>query len=344
MRIRDRRRRQAGLERRVAGDLLEEEADEEEAADQPRVGGERGQVGDPEVADPEEAERRIIGCRARASRTTKSAKQTTPTTIGSQTIGSPQPWAGCSIRAKIGPPSPIAESAIPSQSIPRKASSSRLSSHRVQGEADRGRDQRDVDPEDRPPGADPDQGAAAGRSEHRGDPGPGGPGPDRLAARRAVEGGGDDRQRAGHEQRPGDPLQDAGADQELGAGSDRAERRGRAEGDQPDHEHPAAAELVAEAAADQEQGDERQRVRLDHPLLAGEADVEAVADRRQGDVDDGAVEEDDRRAEDRRDQRQTLLAGHGSESTFSPRPPGARSFPPGRAAQGRERWRLEQSG
>ena len=102
----------------------------------------------------------------------------------------------------------------------------------------------------------------------------------------------------------------------------------------PIDEHPAAAELVAEAAADQEQGDERQRVGLDHPLLAGEADVEAVADRRQGDVDDGAVEEDDGRAEDRRDQRQTLLAGHGSESTFSPRPRGARSFPPAPARAG----------
>ena len=69
-----------------------------------------------------------IGWRARASRTTKRAKQTIPATIGTQTIGSPQPWVGCSISAKPGPPSPAAESAIPSQSMPRKASGSRLSS------------------------------------------------------------------------------------------------------------------------------------------------------------------------------------------------------------------------
>ncbi len=52
-------------QRRVAGDLLEEETDEEEAADQPRVGGERGQVGDREVADPEEGEveHRVAGAR-----------------------------------------------------------------------------------------------------------------------------------------------------------------------------------------------------------------------------------------------------------------------------------------
>ena len=67
---------------------------------------------------------------------------------------------------------------------------------RVQGERDRDRDQRQVDPEDRPPGERLDQGAAAGRAEHGRDPGPGGPGADRLAALRALEGGGDDRQRA----------------------------------------------------------------------------------------------------------------------------------------------------
>ncbi len=67
------------------------------------------------------------GWRARASRRMKSAKQATPATIGTQTMGSPQPWDGCSIRAKTGPPRPAAESAMPAQSIPRKASGSRLS-------------------------------------------------------------------------------------------------------------------------------------------------------------------------------------------------------------------------
>ena len=75
-------------------------------------------------------------------------------------------------------------------------------------------------------------------------------------------------------------------------------------------EHPPPPELVAERAADQQQRDHRQHVGLDHPLLPGQAGVEVVADRRQGDVDDGAVEEDDGRAEDRRDQGQALLAGH----------------------------------
>ncbi len=71
---RDRRRRQPRLERRVADDLLEEEADEEEAADQAGVGGERGQVGDREVADPEQRRGRASGGAARASWRTKSGE------------------------------------------------------------------------------------------------------------------------------------------------------------------------------------------------------------------------------------------------------------------------------
>ncbi len=44
-----------------------------------------------------------------------------------------------------------------------------------------------------------------------------------------------------------------------------------AEADEPDDVDPPPPELVAERAADQQQRDERQRIGLDHPLLAGEA-------------------------------------------------------------------------
>ena len=200
--------------------------------------------------------------------------------------------------------------------MPRKASGSRLSSTECRVSATvtaiSGRLTQKIARQE----MSPDQGAAAGRAEHGRDPGPGGPGADRLAPRRALEGGGDDRQRARHQQRPGDSLQGAGADQELDRGRDRAERRGGAEGDQAVDKHAAAAELIAERAADQQQRDQGQHVGLDHPLLPGKAGVEAVADRRQRHVDHGRVEEDDRRAEDRRDQRQALLAGHAIESTW----------------------------
>jgi len=152
----------------------------------------------------------------------------------------------------------------------------RLLDH-AQRQRHRRRDQRDVDPEDRPPGDQPDQRATARRAEDGGDPGPRGPGADRLPARLALEGGGDDRQRPRHQQRPGDPLQRPRADQELLARGERAEDRGRAEGDQPDDEEPPPAELVPEAAADEEQRDHRQHVGLDHPLLSGQPGAEAHA-------------------------------------------------------------------
>ena len=133
------------------------------------------------------------------------------------------------------------------------------------------------------------------------------------------------RQRARHEQRPGDPLQGAGADQELDRGRERAEDRGDAEGDQAGDEDPPPPELVAERAADQEQRDQGQHVGLDHPLLAGQPRVEPVGDRRQRHVDHGRVEEDDGRAEDRREQRQTLLPSHPPSVGGPPRPSSLRS-------------------
>ena len=175
--------------------------------------------------------------------------------------------------------------------------------------------------------------------------------PTALAALLALEGGGDDRQRPGHEQRPGDPLQRPRADQELLARGERAEDRGAAEGDEPDDEEPPPAELVPEAAADQEQRDHRQHVGLDHPLLPGQPGVQLPPQRGQRDVDDRAVEEDDGRAEDRRDQGEALLPGHPPSLGSARRPRRPRKFPaapverfaPGLIAGDNPAWR-ERSG
>ena len=141
-----------------------------------------------------EVEHRVAGARLVEDEEGEAGDRRRP--AAPRPAGRPSRGSAARSGRRPGPPSPAAESAIPSQSMPRKASGSRLSSHRVQGERHGDRDQRDVDPEDRPPGERLDQGAAAGRAEHGRDPGPGGPGADRLAARRALEGGGDDRQRA----------------------------------------------------------------------------------------------------------------------------------------------------
>ena len=253
-----------------------------------------------------------IGARARDSRQTKRPRQITPPTSGPQTIGDEKPSSGCSISANTGPASPSAESAIPTPSIPCTASGSELSSTARSASqivtAISGRliqkIQRQSNSTSRPPPSGPDQGR---------DPRPRRPQPDRAPARLALEGRGEDRQRARDQQRAGHPLQRPGADQRLLAGRDRAEDRGRREPAEPDHEQPPATEQVAERAADEQQRDQRQHVGLDDPLLPREPGVEILLDRRQGDVDHGRIEEDDVRAEDRRHQRQLLLAGHRCE-------------------------------
>ncbi len=60
----------------------------------------------------------------------------------------------------------------------------------------------------------------------------------------------------------------------------------------PDEEHSPAAEQVGRAAAQHQESGERQRVGVDHPLQAGGREVQAVAHRRQRDVDHGDVEDD----------------------------------------------------
>ena len=55
-------------------------------------------------------------------------------------------------------------------------------------------------------------------------------------------------------------------------------------------EHALAAEVVGDAAAQQQQAGEGQRVRRQHPLAVGRRDVQRPLRRGQGDDDDGGVE------------------------------------------------------
>ena len=171
--------------------------------------------------------RSSIGCSARASQTMKRAKQTHP---GEQR--DPDQRVAPAVGRLLDQGEDGAAEAQRREQDPDPVDATvgvgiAALANRVQGERHGDGDQRQVDPEDPAPGERRDQRAAAGRAEHGRDPGPGGPGADRLAPCLALEGRRDDRQRAGHQQRPGDPLQGAGADQELVGGGDRAERRGR---------------------------------------------------------------------------------------------------------------------
>ena len=83
-------------------------------------------------------------------------------------------------------------------------------------------------------------------------------------------------------------------------GRDRADQRRDREPDHAELEDLAPAHPVTERAAEQQERGQRQRVGRDHPLQAGDAGVEVLADMRQRDADHGGIERGDARAEDRR--------------------------------------------
>ena len=99
-----------------------------------------------------------------------------------------------------------------------------------------------------------------------------------------------------------DTLGDPGRDQPQLVGGEASQERGGGEDDHADGEHPAPAEEVAAAAAEQKQPSEGEGVGGDDPLESRGGEVELVLDRGQGDVHDGAVE--DHHHLDRADQHQ----------------------------------------
>ena len=80
-------------------------------------------------------------------------------------------------------------------------------------------------------------------------------------------------------------------------GRQAAGQRRRGEERHAAHEQPAPSAEVAEAAHRDEQDRERQHVGVHHPLDAAEAGVEGGQDVRDGDVHDGAVEQDHEEAQ-----------------------------------------------
>ena len=116
----------------------------------------------------------------------------------------------------------------------------------------------------------------------------------------AVELLADQRQRGGEHPGAADPLQAAGEVEQGRVLGDPAEERGEGEDPEADREDAPAPEPVAERAGGEQEGGEGQRVGVDDPLQAGEAGVEFTLDVRQGDVDDGDVEQQHERRD--RDQ------------------------------------------
>ena len=170
---------------------------------------------------------------------------------------------------------------------------------------------RQVDEEDPLPRRVLHEQAAQRRAEHRPDPAPRRPQPDRAAAVLGV-GRPQQRQAVGGQHRAGHALQHPGRHQHLGVLGDAGQRRGDREPGHAAHEQRPAAVAVAQRAGHDVQRRDGQRVGQHDPLLGGQSGVEIAADRGQRDVDDGAVDEGHRRADDGRDQDPAAAAVVGS--------------------------------
>ena len=169
--------------------------------------------------------------------------------------------------------------------------------HVPPGDEDHEHGQRDVEEEDQPPAGQVDEGAAQERADEPGDPGEGGPHPDRRCPVGGAERGLDERQAAGGEQGPADALQRAGGDQLARGLGEPAQQRRRGEPGDAHEEHPPPAVPVTERAAEQDQRGQRQRVAVDDPLQVRQRGVQVAADRRQRHLHRGGVQERHARGE-----------------------------------------------
>ena len=107
----------------------------------------------------------------------------------------------------------------------------------------------------------------------------------------------DDRQRAGQQHRGADALKCARADDGEGGRGGGHQHAGGNEDDETDDEQQASTGAVSDAAGQDQQGRERQRVGGRDPLGVGRGEPEVLDHRRDCDVDHRGVEDDHRHAQ-----------------------------------------------
>ena len=94
------------------------------------------------------------------------------------------------------------------------------------------------------------------------------------------------------------PMIAAEGDELAGVAANAQMRGGDAEQQQADHEDPLAAVPVAEDAPGEQQRGEHEDVGVDRPDELALRGAQVLLDRRQRDVEDGVVEDDDQQAHD----------------------------------------------
>ena len=237
----------------------------------------------------------IAGWGERRSIATKATAATTKTANAATAGAAPIPRCPASITAKVSAPTATIAAAWPGRSSgvrsrgergPRTLASTataptgRLTKKihaPVRGRGQQAAEHRpggERDPADRRPGRDPLR--------------PGGG----IGVGQA-----DERERRGQQERRRGPLHDPRGEQDVQRRRRAAGQRGQGEGDHPRRVAARRADSVAERAAGEQQGGEGDHVGIDDPLQVAEIRAEVVADRRQRDVDDRHVEDDDEEAE-----------------------------------------------
>ena len=142
----------------------------------------------------------------------------------------------------------------------------------------------------------PDDGAQSGQAGHAG------PQPDGLGPLPGVgEHVGQDGERRRHDEGTACAHARPGEDQDVGRFGERREQRSGAEHGEADDEAAVTSEAVTEAPCRQEQPGEDDGVGVDDPLQLARRGAEAslgglLGQCRQGDVEDGVVEDDDEQA------------------------------------------------
>ena len=200
----------AGLQRRVAEDVLHVEREEEEHREHRRTRSRRRRGSRPGTSASGRTSKSTIGARERRSITPNATRPTTASTNRPMICGEPQPHALPSTSASTSAVRPIGQRRDAGVvDLARRGLVARL----VRGEQrhdDRDDRDRDVDEEDRAPADVLGQPAAEQRAERQRDRRHAGPRADRLAALGGRERVGDDRQRrrasSARRRRPGSPA------------------------------------------------------------------------------------------------------------------------------------------
>ncbi len=118
-----------------------------------------------------------------------------------------------------------------------------------------------------------------------------------------------ERERGGREERGEDALEAARDEERLARDGEPADRAGRREADHAEEEGALAAPVVGDAAAEQEERAEGERVDGDDPRAVGVGHAEVALGGGQGDVHDGAVEHDHQLGEGDDGEEDPLAAG-----------------------------------